>query len=115
MLCSGQNGGEPAGFSVFGDCSVDLQREGFVSLSDAAFVQTHECLHAQIQDESTSEIVCFLQEINQMCFSKCSGSSCTLCFFVIRCLDEAFIINVFFFLQWCRSTLTGEGGHSGLA
>lgn len=53
----GKMEGESAGFSVFGDCSVNLQREGFVSLSDTAFVQTHECLHAQIQDQSTSEFV----------------------------------------------------------
>lgn len=100
MLCSGQNGGESAGFSVFGNCSVDLQREGFVFLSDTAFVQTRECLHAEIQDHSTSEIVCFLHEINQMCISKCLGYSCTLWVSVIRCLDEAFIINGIYF---CRS------------
>lgn len=79
---------------------MDLQREGFVFLSDTAFVQTRECLHAEIQDHSTSEIVCFLHEINQMCISKCLGYSCTLWVSVIRCLDEAFIINGIYF---CRS------------
>ncbi len=97
MLCSGQNGGESAGFSVFSNCSVDLQREGFVFLSDTAFVQTHECLHAEIQDRATSEIVCFLHEINQMCISKCLGYSCTLWVFEIHSLNEAFIINGIYF------------------
>lgn len=97
MLCSGQNGGESAGFSVFGNCSVDLEREGFVFLSDTAFVQTHECLHAETQDQSTSETVCFLPEINQMCISKCIGYPCALWVFVIHCLDEAFIINGIYF------------------
>ena len=59
VLGSGQNGGESAGFSVFGECSVDLQRGGFVFLPDAAaFVQTHECFRAQMQ-KSVSGIVCF--------------------------------------------------------
>lgn len=69
MLCTGQNGGVSAGFSVFGDCSVDLRWEGFVFLSHTAFVQTHEGLHAKMQDESTLEMVCFLQRMNQMCIS----------------------------------------------
>lgn len=32
-----------------------------------------------------------------MCIFKCSGSFCTLWFFVIHCLDEAFIINGMYF------------------
>ncbi len=83
VFCSGQNGGESAGFSVFSDCSVDLPREGFVFLSDAAFVQTHERVHADIQVHSTSETVCFLHEMEQMCITKCVGYSCTSCVFVL--------------------------------
>lgn len=96
VLCSGQNGDKSAGFSVFDDCSVDLRRDGFVFLSDADFVQKQDC--------STSEIVCSLHEINQMCI----GYSRALQLFEIHCLEEAFIIDGIYFCSGFEAQKGGE-------
>lgn len=78
---------------VLGECS--LRREGFVFLSDAAFVLTHVCSHAQ--DRSISETTGFVPELKLMCLYVLRVS---LWFFAICCSDEAFIINGIYLCWW---------------